>query len=224
MMDLKLSNEFLLQLRENNNRDWFNENRGLYKEAKKEFEEFIEKLFPIVRKIDSEIDIISAKDSVFRIFRDVRFSKNRIPYKTNFGAVMAKGGKKSPYAGFYIHFQPDNSFVGGGAYMPESKYLKAIRIKIFENPQEYKDIIENPGFTKYFKEIYGDKLKTAPRGFSKDFENIELLRNKSYAVIHKVDNSFWSASDLFKELDKIFKAQVGFNKYINGAIFNASMK
>ncbi len=217
-MDLKISNNFLIQLRKNNNRDWFKTNKALYVEAKKQFDQLTEVLILVIKDIDSEIDVTSAKECTFRIFRDVRFSKNKSPYKTNFGAYIAKGGRKGPFAGFYIHLEPNESFVGGGVYMPESKNLKAIRTAIFENIDNYKEIINNKTFKKHFDGIYGEKLKLAPKGFPKDFADIDLLKNKHYTVIHKVDDTFWTSENLIEYLSKIFKIQFPFNKFINKAI------
>ena len=217
-MNLQIAMDFLFQLRENNNRNWFNTNKNLYNEAKNEFEEFVNILIPTTKSIDSEIDVVSAKECTFRIFRDVRFSRNKSPYKINFGAFISKGGRKSPFAGFYIHLEPGESFVGGGVYMPESKYLKAIRTEIYENVEGYKKIISNSAFKKHFNGIFGDKLKSAPRDFPKDFEDIDLLKNKHYAVGHKVANSFWTSEKLIEELTKIFEIQFLFNQFLNKAI------
>ncbi len=217
-MDLALAIDFLLELTENNDRNWFNKNKLQYNEARKEFEQFIDNLIPIIRSIDSEIDITSSKECIFRIYRDVRFSKSKLPYKTNFGAFIVKGGRKSPFPGYYIHLQPNESFVGGGVYMPESKYLKAVRTEIYENVEDYKKIINSKNFKKYFNGIYGDQLKSAPRDFPKDFIDIDLLKNKHYATVHKVADSFWNSEKLIEDLTKIFKSQFVFNQFINKAI------
>ncbi len=217
-MNLQTPIDFLSALRENNDRDWFKANKALYNEAREEFEKLVDILILIIRDIDSKIDVISAKECTFRIFRDVRFSKDKSPYKTNFGAVIARGGRKSPFAGFYIHLEPNASFVGGGVYMPESKSLKAIRTAIFKNAGVYKKIINSTAFKKYFNGIYGDKLKIGPRDFPKDFKDIDLLKNKHYAVTHKVDDSFWTSEKMLEELTDIFKAQVLFNDFLNEAI------
>jgi len=217
-MELNKILKFLIQLRKNNNRTWFKANKDLYDKARVEFEGFIEMLIPIVTKIDPEIELIIVRDCIFRIYRDVRFSKSKVPYKTNFGAYIAKGGKKSPFAGFYIHIEPMESFIGGGVYMPKSKYLKAIRTNIYENIEKYKEIINNRDFKKYFNKVWGDKLKLAPKGFSKDFPDIELLKNKHFVVAHSVNDSFWTSRNLMDQLYKIFKAQLTFNKFINSAV------
>ena len=105
--------------------------------------------------------------------------------------------------------------------MPQPKYLKAIRTRIYENAQSYKEIINNAAFKKYFPELYGEKLKTAPRDFPKDFADIGLLKNKHYVVTHSVDDSFWTSQELIKKLTEIFKAQLPFNQFMNKAIKSA---
>ena len=217
-MDLKIIFEFLIDLRFNNNRNWFKENNDRYQKAKLEFEQFIDLLIPKLKQIDKSIDVLSAKDCVFRIYKDVRFSKNKEPYKTHFGAFIAKGGRKSPYAGYYIHFEPDNSFIGGGIYQPEPKLLKSIRTQIFEDVETYKVIINNVEFKKYFPEIFGEKLKTAPRGFSKDFADIDLLNNKHYAVSYGVNNSFWFNNKLIENISDVFLKQYKFNQFLNNIV------
>ncbi|MBE9468413.1 MAG: DUF2461 domain-containing protein [Bacteroidetes bacterium] len=217
-MDLKIIFEFLIELQVNNSRVWFKKNNDRYQKAKLEFEQLIEILIPKIKQIDKDIEVSSAKECVFRIFKDVRFSKDKQPYKTNFGAYIAKGGGKSPNAGYYVHFEPDNSFIGGGIYMPEPKILKSIRTEIFENTKDYKDIINNKEFKKYFSEIAGEKLKSAPRGFSKDFVDIDLLKNKHYAVTYSVNNSFWYKKNLIDNISDVFKKQYKFNQFLNNVV------
>ena len=110
--------EFLTLIKENNNREWFHENKALYNQAKNDFEVFVNLAINEISKFDKSIVSVDAKDCIFRIFRDVRFSKSKMPYKANFGAFIIKGGKKSPMAGYYIHVEPGNSFLAGGIYMP----------------------------------------------------------------------------------------------------------
>jgi uncharacterized protein (TIGR02453 family) len=217
-MNFKKIFQFLVDLKLNNNKTWFKENEESYKEVKIEFEQFVETLIPEIRKFDNLIDVISAKECMFRIYRDVRFSKNKEPYKTNFGAFIAKGGRKSQYAGYYVHIQPDESFIGGGIYMPPPDILKLLRTGVYENTAKFKKIINNSNFIKYFKEIYGDKLNSAPKGFPKDFPDIDLLKYKDYTVIYKTKNSFWSSKDLNNNLLNIFKEQYPFNRFLNDAI------
>jgi uncharacterized protein (TIGR02453 family) len=217
-MNLQKSLEFMMELEVNNDRNWFKDNDQKYRIAKASFESFIDELIPPLKKMDGTIDIENSKPCMFRIFRDVRFSKNKAPYKTNFGAFIAKGGRKSNFAGYYVHLQPEQSFLGGGVYMPEAPYLKAIRTSIFKDPARFKSIISNTDFKTTFGDVYGEKLKTAPKGFPKDFPDIDLLKNKHYVVTHPVANEFWLGDDPVNAALAIFKKQFEFNQYLNEVI------
>ena len=210
--------KFLTELKENNNREWFQDNKAFYESAKNEFETYVNQLIPQIRRIDKSIDVVSAKQCVYRIYKDLRFSRNRIPYKTNFGAYISHGGRKSIYAGYYIQIEPDNSFVGGGLYQPKSDILKTIREDISNNSSEIKEILENEKFKQFFDKIVGKKLKTSPRGFPGNDENIYLLRNKSFAVIHNLSDEFLLSENWLEEVIKIFKIQKPFNDYLNEVI------
>ncbi len=129
-MALEKTYKFLNELEANNNREWFAENKQKYQESKIEFENFIQGIILRLHEVDSQVGNLQAKDCIFRIFRDVRFSKDKVPYKTNFGAYMSTGGRKSPKAGYYLHVEPNSSFLGGGIYMPESANLNKIRTEI----------------------------------------------------------------------------------------------
>jgi uncharacterized protein (TIGR02453 family) len=171
---------FLEDLKNNNNRDWFQANKARYEEAKSEFETIVTEVIKGISNFDSDIGLLKPKDCVFRIYRDVRFSKNKDPYKINMGAAFSKGGRKSRHAGYYLHIEPGNSFIGGGKWQPEPDVLKSIRYEIFHSPNEFKKIIEDKNFVKKFGEMSGDKLKRPPKGFPQEFEEIELIKFKSY--------------------------------------------
>lgn len=220
-MNLKTSFDFLLELQFNNNRQWFKGNEDFYKKAKSEFEDFTASLINGLRKIDSEIGELTLKDCTFRIYRDVRFSKDKEPYKNNMGAFIVKGGKKSPFAGYYVHLEPGGSFVGGGVYMPEKTVLDKIRNAIFQNPEPLKKILNNKKFKSFFNEIYGEKLKTAPKGFPKDFEDIDLLKHKHYALAHSLHDDFWTKDNVDSEILKVFSVMKEFNDYFNEIIKTA---
>jgi uncharacterized protein (TIGR02453 family) len=198
---------FLNELKANNNREWFNENKKVYESAKNQFEDFVNLLIMKIKEFDSSIDVTSAKDCTFRIYRDVRFSKNKEPYKTNMGAYIAKGGRKSEFAGYYIHLEPGASFAGGGIYMPQAKVLKAIREDIYNDAETFKNIIYDTEFKTMFPELYGEKLKTAPKGFPKDFPDIDLLNFKSYTVTKVITEKEILSDSFFDTLIKIFKTQ-----------------
>lgn len=217
-MNFDIILDFLIKLQINNNRNWFTANKEAYEKAKAEFEQFITLMIPRLEALDESITGTKAKECIFRIFRDVRFSKNKEPYKTNFGAFIGPNGRKTSQAGYYIHLEPDTSFLGGGVYMPEAQNLKEIRTAIFKNPVEFKEILDNKNFKSYFPELYGEKLKRAPKDFSKDFPEIELLKNKHYVVSHNVANSFWTSPDLIENTMAIFKTQYAFNNFLNQAL------
>ncbi|MEZ4908023.1 MAG: DUF2461 domain-containing protein [Saprospiraceae bacterium] len=220
MQNLKKSLDFLIDLKFNNNRNWFNENKDKYTQALQEFSLLVDSLIAELKKFDNTIFVNNSKDCLFRIYKDARFSKNEEPYKTNFGAFIAGEGKKSNLAGYYIHLEPDNSFIGGGIYMPKPDILSQLRSHILNYPQEYINIINDSKFKLNFGEIVGEKLKSAPKGFSKDDPNIELVYNKSYAVIHNIENDFWLNDNLISTIIDIFKSQYEFNKFLNQGLIN----
>ena len=211
---------FLTQLKANNNREWFQENKAQFEDAKTTFETFVNILIMKIKEFDSSVDVNSAKECTFRIYRDVRFSKNKEPYKPNMGAYISKGGRKSKYAGYYIHIEPEASFAGGGIYCPQPPVLKAVREDIFDDSTTIKNIINNKKFNTLFPEMYGERLKTAPRGFPKDFPDINLLNYKSYTVVKELSNKTIADNTLLDNLLAILKTQKPFNDYLNKAINN----
>ena len=223
-MQLNNTYNFLCKLKFNNNRPWFKENNDEYQAAKSEFADFINELIPRLKAIDASINVSNAKECMYRIHRDARFSKNKEPYKTNFGASITMDGRKSGNAGYYIHLEPDNSFLGGGIYQPESSVLKAIRTDIFQDATALKKIVKASKFKKYFDTLQGTKLKTAPRGFPKDFVDVELLRYKNYISIRKIDDEFWFEGDVMDNIIEIFKVQSKLNGYLNGIIGKSSQE
>ncbi len=213
--------KFLKELQNNNNRDWFEKNKETYKAALADFSKLSEKLIVILGKLDEGIIGLQPKDCIFRIYRDVRFSKNKDPYKNHFGAFFANGGRKSKYAGFYIHIEPGgNSFLGGGIYGPQKEELAAIRQEITYNLDDYLSIINNKDFKKTFPEMYGEPLKTAPKGFDKEDPGIPYIKNKHYAVGHNIKDDFWTDPKLEQNMLKIFKTLKPFNDFMNEAVNN----
>ena len=173
---------FLNDLKKNNTREWFQANKDRYEKAKTAFESIVWGVIAGISGFDADIGLLSPKDCVFRIYRDVRFSKNKDPYKTNMGAVFCKGGRKSRYAGYYLHIEPGNSFVGGGKWQPESDILKSIRYEIYHSARKFKNIIGEKSFIDRFGQISGEKLKRHPKDFPPDFEDIDLLKYKSFTA------------------------------------------
>jgi uncharacterized protein (TIGR02453 family) len=210
--------EFLLELKQNNNRDWFDDNKDRYQEVKSEHEAFTGKMIQRIAAFDPEIAFLTPRDCTFRIYRDVRFSKNKEPYKTNMGAAMSKGGKKSRFASYYLHIEPGDSFIGGGKWMPPADVLKLIRLEIYHFPDEFKKIISHPDFVAHLGGITGDKLKNPPKDFPSGFEDIELLKFKSYIVGKNLTDEEVVSDDLMEKAVSTFRIMMPFIHFLNRAV------
>lgn len=207
-----------MELKKNNNRDWFNANKDKYDEARSRFNTIVGALIPAIAEIDPKIASVQVKDTVFRIYRDVRFSKDKSPYKTAMGAYIAPDGRKSKYAGYYLHAEPGESFLAGGSYCPQAPELKKIRSEIYYNTDEYKNLIGNRKFKELFGEVYGSKLVNGPKGFPKDFPEMDLIKYKDYTLVHRVNDDFFANSDLISNTVSIFKEVKKYNDFLNRAI------
>jgi uncharacterized protein (TIGR02453 family) len=210
--------KFLEELSLNNNRDWFQKNKKWYEESRDKFLFLTEVMVNEIRKFDPEVPALSPKDCMFRIFRDVRFSNDKRPYKTNFGSFVAKGGRKSMYAGYYFHIEPNESFLGGGIYMPPAEPLKAVRDYIAENGEELVKIINEKNFKKTFPEMYNDQLKTTPKGYSTDHKYIHLLRYKSFIFSRRLTRDEVIGDDYIQKMVQTFKTLYPVNQYLNEAL------
>ncbi len=211
--------KFLKDLAANNEREWFKENKGRYEAARAEFTEYVTELISEIAKFDPDIAGLEAKKCIFRIYKDTRFSKDKTPYKLNLGAhLVAKNEKPHDRAGYYIQIQPGNCFLAGGAYMPPGPWIKAIRQEIDYNAADFKKILKSASFKKYFGEMEGEQLKTAPRGYPKDHPEIELLRYKSFLAVHQLTEKQVLADDFVKHSIKVFKALQPFDQFLNDAL------
>jgi uncharacterized protein (TIGR02453 family) len=179
LIDLKPVLVFLSSLQKNNNREWFEQNRAKYETAKNQFEMLVDELILDYNSVE-DLRGVTAKDCVMRIYRDVRFSKDKSPYRTSLGASIGPGGKRSTRMATYLHLEPHGkSMIAGGLYMPESAQLNAFRASIDRNASKFKKIVNDTEFKKYFGSIdANEKLKTAPQGYPKDHPEIDLLRLK----------------------------------------------
>ncbi|WP_319591565.1 DUF2461 domain-containing protein [uncultured Draconibacterium sp.] len=209
---------FLKQLAENNNREWFNDNRKWYEESKEKVIFLTDVLINEIGEFDPAVRVLLPKDCVFRIFRDVRFSKDKRPYKTNFGSFICKGGRKSMNPGYYFHLEPGGCFVAGGIYMPPSPVLKSIRNYVANHGDELLDIINEPDFKKEFPEMFDDKLKLAPKGFAKDHEHIELLKYKSFIYSKTLGENVVTGDNYIKQLVKFYEQLYPLNVYLYEAL------
>ncbi len=221
---LQTSISFLRELIANNHKEWFDANRNFYQDAKNEFDRFIDLLIGEIRQFDPTIGQVTAKDCVYRIYRDVRFSPDKTPYKNHFGAYIAPGGRKDELGGYYFHIEPtdagylNHSLWAGGIYCPDATTLKAIRTDIYEHIGEYKSIIENPAFSKTFQWFDGNMLRTPPKGFPKDFPDIDLIKRKDYTFSRNINDQLFNGDQLVEESVRVFKLMLPFNQFVNRAI------
>ncbi len=210
---------FIKQLKANNNKDWFDANKPKYLKAKEEFDVLVESLIKDLSKLDKHISAdMKAKDCTFRIYKDVRFSKDKVPYKTNMGASFNPGGKKSVIPGYYLHIEPDASFIAGGVYMPMPDALAAIRQEIDYNSDAFLKLFKTASFKTYFKGLDEiDSLKTAPKGYDKEHPMMEYLKHKHFIVSHALTDKQITAPNFANEIGKACKAMLPFISFLREA-------
>jgi uncharacterized protein (TIGR02453 family) len=216
--------QFLKQLKKNNNKEWFDKNRKQYEAAKTDFASFIQGVIDNFCKTDKTLSSLAAKDCMFRINRDIRFSKDKSPYKTNFGASINTGGKKSFKAGYYLHVEPGNSFLGGGLYDPFPDVLKKIRQEVDYNFDAFKNIINN----KKFKSVYakglskedGLSLSRPPKGYDENNPAVEFLKLKSFIAIAPLTDEQLTDKKLAATITKSFEALHPLVLFLNTALGN----
>ena len=214
--------KFLKDLKKNNRRDWFLENKPRYKKSIVEpICDFVVAMAPRLEKV-SNCYIADARPhggSMFRIYRDVRFSKDKRPYKEHAACHFRhEAGKNAHAPGFYIHFEPKEIMIGGGIWMPPNPNLDKIRQTIVDKPEQWKKIISNKTFKKYFSEISGGGLKRPPRGFDKDHPLIEDLKRKSFFAMHAVDEKLLYTPQFITEVERTFKALSPLLEYLTLAL------
>ncbi len=207
--------KFLKLLQQNNNRDWFSENKQLYLDAKAEFDDFVNHLIADIELFDASVRGLSSKNTVYRIYRDIRFSKDKTPYKRYFSAYIAPGGRKSKMAGYYIHIEPGNCLAGGGLHCPAKEILNEVRFEIYNNPEEFTGIIEDNSFKNLFGEIIGDKLIRPPKGFPKEFPLIEWIKHKEFITAHPFPDELVTNNKFIPYLLKVFKTLKPMNDFLN---------
>lgn len=211
--------DFLTALAQNNHKAWFDENRKTYEQAKKLFEGEITTLLEGLQGFDEGLWGLEPKKCMFRINRDVRFSKDKSPYKLNFGGFFQKGGKKVAGAGYYLHIQPaGESFVAGGIYAPQPPELAKIRQEIDYNFAEFSGIVTAESFKNAFGTLQGEKVKGTPKGYQADNPALAYLQHKSLVVWRKLPDSFFSQDDWTKQVLPYFQAMKPLQDFLNRAI------
>lgn len=212
---------FLSELKENNNREWFQENKLRYERSRKEFEKFLSGIIPELSKLDPELQSPDMKDCIFRIYKDIRFSKDKTPYKTNFGAFVARGGRKTIFPGYYIHIEPGESMFAGGIYMPSPDTLKLLRNEVYFNSVEFKKILSAGNFKKYFGQLADwDKMKKPPREYPADFPDVDLLKYRSYMVSASISDDLVTSVEYKQHLLELARTALPLNLFLNRAISN----
>lgn len=204
--------DFLNQLKENNNRDWFAENKKLYETVLKNSKSFFSEVNTELSKTDS-----IEKMNVFRIYRDVRFSKDKSPYKTNFGVSFSRT-KPMLRGGYYLHIEPNNSFVGGGFWDPNKEDLNRIRKEMELDASEMREIIADKNFKKMFGELMGEELKTAPKGFDKEHPDIDLIRKKQYLIMRRFNDKDVLSNSFKDEVLATFLVMRPFFDYMSSVL------
>lgn len=201
--------KFLTRLSKNNNKEWFDKNKPHYQELRQQYISIVEQVIKLSSAFDPMLKDVDAAKTLFRINRDVRFSKNKSPYKTNFGSSINPGGKKSMIAGYYIHIEPGKSFLAAGTYMPEPDYLSAIRQEIDYNLDEFKKIVSAKDFKSEFTALSAeDALKTVPKGYDKENPALEFLKMKHFIVVKDLTDKEVLSKDFVKNTVKSFKASL----------------
>lgn len=218
----KTTLQFLKDLAKNNNKAWFDANRKKYEAAREDYTALVDGIIKGFSKRDKDFESLVAKKCLFRINRDIRFSKDKSPYKDNFGASFERGGRLSTWAGYYLHIQPGNkSFIAGGVWQPEADRIKKIRQEIDYSWSDFKKIISN----KKFKSVFGDLdkhkeyvLSREPKGYDKDNPAIEYLKMKTWVVSAKITDAELTSKDALKKILAGFEAMQPLIVFLNQSL------
>jgi len=211
--------KFIKDVASHNNREWFAENKSKYEDARQDVLNMVAALIPELAKVDPLISAdTDAKKSLMRIYRDVRFSKNKDPYKNNFGIWFSAKGKGGNGPGYYLHIQPGNSFIAGGYWMPDAPDLKLIRQEIDYNINDFEEIINDKNFKSNFKLGTSNALKNAPKGYDPSDPNIEYLKLKSFEATMKLDDEEFFKSELVNKLISSFATVQPLVAFLRNAI------
>ncbi len=221
-LDLRPVLTFLRGLKQNNNREWFEAHRTEFQVARAHFEDTIAELISQLSRTES-LGGITPEDCIFRLNRDLRFSKDKTPYKPYMSAYIAPGGRKSRRLGFYVHIEPGNrSMFAGGLHEPEPRELAAWRSAIDQDPGAFKRVTASKSFREYFGEVGGERLKTAPRGYPKDHPQLDLLRLKSVTVSRPISDKEVGSAQLLGEALRTYMAMKPFLRYLEALVGPAS--
>lgn len=232
-MDTTKILQFLTDVAANNNRPWFAEHKADYLAAKAEFDQGVEQAIQTIAKFDPTVSHLTVADCIYRFYRDTRFSPDKSPYKRHFGAYISAHGRKSLHAGYYLHIQPGQCLLSGGAYWLPGNILTAMRNEIMGNIDEWLKCVENGQFVKYFgyandttwndddmpaKGFGMNALKKGPKDFPKDYEYLQYLKMKDYVVWHKVPDDFFAQPDWTDKMARVLKIAKPMMDFTNSVI------
>lgn len=217
----KNSLQFLEDLKANNNRDWFLENKKRYEAFKKDYHQMVADFLDAMKPLDPSLEMLEVKNCVFRINRDIRFSKDKSPYKAHLGVWLSSGAKGKNRSGYYVHIEKGGSFIAGGFYAPEAEDLKKVRKEIAFFHDDLEAILNEPNFKREFGDFSRNEksiLKNPPRGYEKEHPAIELLKLKSFETVQKFDISEVSQKDFVSKMSKKLILLKPLNDFINRAL------
>jgi uncharacterized protein (TIGR02453 family) len=217
-MDTKALIKFLEQLGKNNNKEWFDAHKKEYETLRKDWIQFVSELIPAFGAFDPTLLHLEPKDCLFRINRDVRFSKDKSPYKTNFGSSLNAGGKKAEFFGYYLHIEPKGCFMAGGAYGPSPASLAAIRQEIDYNAKEFHSIVTHKSFIKHFGSLTGETLVRPPKGYEVDNPSIGYLKHKSFLAQRSLSMEEVTSTKLIAQLVQTGQAMKPLIDFLNRAV------
>lgn len=211
--------EFLKRLAANNSREWFADHKDEYLKVKVKVEGIVTDLMARMVPIEPDVARLSVADCTYRIYRDTRFSADKTPYKTHIGVfINPPFGKKSERLGYYLHIEPDNCFASAGTICLPTATLTAIRASIRDNIEEYLDIINKPDFKKTYPVVGMNPLKTAPKGFDKDWEYLNLVRPKDFFIEHKLTYRQMCSRNMTSKVTEYFRIAKPWLDFINYTI------
>lgn len=206
---------FLSELREHNNREWFKANKVRYDLLREQFISDVDRLISLVSCYDEELKGVRVSDCVYRIYRDIRFSPDKTPYKTYFSAYMARGGRKSQRAGYYLHIEPGNVALSGGIWCPEPRLLKALRQAIYDNIDEWQEIVTAPELCNVYPSFVGETLKRVPNNFPSEGDHVEWVKRKDYTLWGVQPDSFIDNPDWVEEAARKLQLILPMNRFLN---------
>ena len=207
--------KFLKGLKRNNNRGWFEQHRAEYEAAKTNVEDVVAALIAAIAAFDPAIKTVAPKDTLFRIYRDVRFAKDKAPYKPHFGAVIVDGGRQSGKSGYYVHIEPGASLLASGLHGLPTKKLNRVRDTIATNGQAFERSIKAASFKKTFGELEGETLKTMPRGYNPESPYAQYLKLKDILATHQLKDNEVTNKNFVTNADNVFKAAKPLSDFLN---------